>query len=66
MGHRRLRSRGQSALDTGHPPEGANRSIPNAEFHRMEGAWHLLWVDDGAEEMVQTQVEFAKAHFDKT
>ena len=46
--------------------EAAYRSIPNAQLHRMEGAWHLLWVDEGAEEMLQTEVEFAKAHFDET
>jgi pimeloyl-ACP methyl ester carboxylesterase len=41
--------------------EAAYGSIPNAQLYRMEGAWHLLWVDEGAEEMVQAQVEFVKA-----
>jgi pimeloyl-ACP methyl ester carboxylesterase len=42
--------------------EAAYHSIPKAQLHRMEGAWHVVWVDGGAEEMVRTQVEFAKAH----
>lgn len=37
-----------------------------AQLCRMEDTWHLLWVDEGAEEMVQTQAEFAKAHLDNT
>ena len=43
--------------------EMAHRRIPNAELHRMEGAYHLVWLSDLAEEMLHTQVEFLKAHF---
>ena len=42
--------------------ENAFRAIPNAQLHRMEAAWHLVWMDERADEMLQTQVEFAKEH----
>jgi pimeloyl-ACP methyl ester carboxylesterase len=43
--------------------ETAHRLIQNAELHRMEGAFHLVWLSDLAEEMLHAQVEFLRAHF---
>ncbi len=43
--------------------ETAHRLIQNAELHRMEGAFHIVWLSDLAREMFHTQVEFLKAHF---
>ena len=42
--------------------ETAHRRIPNAQLHRMENGWHLLWVSDGADEMIRIQQEFIAAH----
>ena len=42
--------------------ETAHRRIPNAELHRMENGWHLLWLSDGADEMIRVQQEFIAAH----
>jgi pimeloyl-ACP methyl ester carboxylesterase len=42
--------------------ENAHASIPNSQLYKMENAWHLLWLSECADEMVQAQVEFAKKH----
>ena len=42
--------------------EQAHRRIPNATLHAPEGAWHLLWVCEGAAAMARAQVEFLRAH----
>ena len=42
--------------------EAASNSIPNAQLYKMEGAWHFLWLSENADEIVQAQVEFVKAH----
>lgn len=42
--------------------ETAHNRIPNAELHRMEGAFHLVWLSNLADKMHRTQVEFLKAH----
>ena len=42
--------------------EAAANSIPNAQLFKMEGVCHLLWLSENADEMVQAQVEFVKAH----
>ena len=42
--------------------ETAHRRISNARLHRMEDGWHLLWVGDGADEMIRIQQEFIAAH----
>lgn len=38
--------------------EAAHRRIPNARLHRMENAWHLLPISEGAAEMIRLQREF--------
>ena len=38
--------------------ETAHYRIPDAGLHRMENAWHLLPMSDGAEEMLRIQREF--------
>ena len=42
--------------------EAASNYIPNAQPYKMEGAWHFLWLSENADEMMQAQVEFVKAH----
>jgi pimeloyl-ACP methyl ester carboxylesterase len=43
--------------------EEAYAGIPNAELYRMENAWHLVFLDEGAEEMTEKQVAFVKTQF---
>ena len=43
--------------------EEAYAGIANAELYRMENAWHLVWLDDGAEELIEKQVAFVKKQF---
>lgn len=40
----------------------AHERIRESELHTMEDACHLLWIDQGIEEMNQRQVEFLRAH----
>ena len=42
--------------------ETAHRLIPNARLHRMENGWHLLWLSEGADEMIRTQLAFVREH----
>lgn len=42
--------------------EAAQRHIPRAELHRMEGAWHVLNLSVGADGLVASQLEFLKKH----
>ena len=42
--------------------EAAYNSIPNAQLYMMEGACHLLWLSENADEMVHAEIEFVKAH----
>ncbi len=42
--------------------EDAYQIIPDSQLHRMENGWHLLWLSEGADEMVRRQIEFVKAH----
>lgn len=46
--------------------ETAARQIPNAEFHRMEGAWHVLDLSEGADDLAAAQVAFLKRRFSET
>jgi pimeloyl-ACP methyl ester carboxylesterase len=50
-------------IPIGHAEE-AYAGIPNAELYRMENAWHLVWLDEGADEMIKKQVAFLKLQFD--
>lgn len=42
--------------------ETSHRRIPNAELHKMEGAYHIVWHSELADEMVRAQIEFLKTH----
>lgn len=42
--------------------EHAARGIPGAEFHRVEGGWHLLALGDAAEDHTRAEVDFVRAH----
>ena len=42
--------------------EAAHRLIPDARLHRMENAWHLLRLSEGADEMIRTQLAFVQEH----
>jgi len=45
--------------------EEAYQGIPGAELYRMKDAWHVVWVDEAADEMLNKQVAFLKAQFEK-
>ena len=42
--------------------ETSHRRIPNAELHKMEGAYHLVWLSELADETYRDQIEFLKTH----
>ena len=42
--------------------EAALRRIPNAQLCRMDGAWHVLNLSEGADGLVASQVQFLKNH----
>lgn len=42
--------------------EAAQRRIPNAAFHRVEGGWHVLNLSEGANGLVAAQVQFLGKH----
>jgi len=42
--------------------ETAHNLIPNSELYAMEGAYHIVWLNEQAPEMFNAQVEFLKKH----
>ena len=42
--------------------EAALRRIPNAQLCRMDGAWHVLNLSEGADGLLASQVQFLKNH----
>lgn len=45
--------------------ENASRRIPDARLHRMDNGWHLLWLSDGADDMLREQVAFVRTCFNQ-
>ena len=42
--------------------ETAHRLIPNATLHTLERGSHIVWISEGAEEMLRVQREFLREH----